>query len=64
MTITAREIAEEVLKLRPEDVSHPALKRLVERARAEPVVLGIYSRMHHRHNRSPLPKTKEELRTF
>lgn len=54
--VTAREIAEEVGKLKPEEVSHPALRRLVERMQIEPVVLGIYSRMHHRHNRSPGPK--------
>lgn len=56
MTITAREIAEEVQKLKPEEIAHPALRRLAEKMRSEPVILGIYSRMHHRHSRSPKPQ--------
>lgn len=58
--ITAREIAEEVQKLKPEEVKHPALRRLVERMRSEDVVLGIYSRMHHRHSRG-LPSPEQKL---
>jgi hypothetical protein len=30
--ITAKEIAEELLRLKPEEVSHPAIARLLQRA--------------------------------
>ena len=57
--LTARTIAEELQGVKASDITHPALRRLRERMDEEKaagsLVLGIYSRMHHRHNKS-LPK--------
>lgn len=63
--LTARTIAEELQSVNAADIAHPALRRLRERMDEEKangsLVLGIYSRMHHRHNKS-LPPTIPEGR--
>ena len=47
------------------DITHPALRRLRERMDEEKangsLILGVYSRMHHRHNKS-LPKSPDKPR--
>lgn len=50
--ITIKEIKEVFEQLSTEDIKHPALKRVAERIKSEPIISHIYSRMHHRHSRS------------
>lgn len=57
--LTAKQIAEYLQSVKAEDIVHPALRRLRERmdeeqANGDPI-LGIYSRMHHRHLKSLPP---------